>query len=75
MNNLDSQRLNEILTSYISEIMDIPLENIHDDMNPEDFENWDSFNHIELFLSLEEDLKIKFTDEEIDTSLNLNEMV
>ncbi len=75
MNNLDSQRLNEILISYISEIMDIPLENIHDDMNPEDFENWDSFNHIELFLSLEEDLKTKFTDEEIDTSLNLNEMV
>tara|TARA_B100001287_G_C22644072_1_gene511706 strand:+ start:72 stop:299 length:228 start_codon:yes stop_codon:yes gene_type:complete len=75
MNNLDSQRLNEILISYISEIMDTPLENIHDDMNPEDFENWDSFNHIELFLSLEEDLKTKFTDEEIDTSLNLNEMV
>ncbi len=71
MDNLDSQRLNEILISYISEIMDIPLENIHDDINPEDFENWDSFNHIKLLLSLEEDLKIKFTDEEIDTSLNL----
>lgn len=71
MDKLDSQRLNEILVSYISEIMDIPLGNIHDDMNPEDFENWDSFNHIKLLLSLEEDLKIKFTDEEIDTSLNL----
>tara|TARA_B100000035_G_scaffold72540_1_gene59908 strand:+ start:38457 stop:38720 length:264 start_codon:yes stop_codon:yes gene_type:complete len=71
MDTLDLERLNEILISYISEIMDIPFEDIHDDIRPEDFENWDSFNHIKLLLSLEEDLKIKFTDEEIDTSFNL----
>jgi acyl carrier protein len=67
----DLERLNEVLINYVSEIMDISRENIHDDMKPEDFENWDSFNHIKLLLTLEEDLKIKFTDEEIDSSFNL----
>ena len=44
----DLERLNEVLINYVSEIMDISRENIHDDMKPEDFENWDSFNHIKL---------------------------
>ena len=71
---MEESKLNNMLVEFVSEIMEIPNEEINDEMNPEDFENWDSFNHIKLLLTLEDELSIKFSDEEIEASFNLKNL-
>lgn len=49
----------------ISRMMNVPLEDIHEGSSPENLEKWDSFQHINLILALEEEFEVKFTEEEI----------
>lgn len=45
--------------------MNVPIEKVDENSSPNNLEKWDSFQHINLVLALEEEFKIKFTDEEI----------
>jgi acyl carrier protein len=49
----------------ISQVMNVPFEEINEGSSPDNLEKWDSFQHMNLILALEEEFKIKFTDEEI----------
>ena len=57
--------LKEKVFKIVSQVMDVPLEEINERSSPDNLENWDSFQHMNLVLALEEELKIRFTDEEI----------
>ena len=57
--------LNERTFNVISQVMNIPVEQVNEHSSPENIEQWDSLAHMNLILALEEDLKIKFTDGEI----------
>tara|TARA_B100001057_G_scaffold500750_1_gene617570 strand:+ start:9599 stop:9859 length:261 start_codon:yes stop_codon:yes gene_type:complete len=67
--NIDD--FNKIFKDLVSEIMEISLEEVQENMNIEDFDNWDSFNHIKFILSLEEEFDVSFSDKEIELSTDL----
>ena len=49
--------------------------NIFPEMSARDIEEWDSFNHINLVLSIEENFDVAFTTEEITNMQNLGDLV
>ena len=57
--------LKERVFKIISQLMNVPFEEVNEHSSPENIEKWDSFQHVALVLALEEEFNIKFTDEEI----------
>jgi len=57
--------IRERVFKIISQLMNVPLEEVNEDSSPENLERWDSLHHMNLILALEEEFKIRFTDEEI----------
>ena len=47
---------------------------IHPAMTARDVENWDSFNHINLIIALEEAFDVRFTSEEIGKMTNVGDL-
>lgn len=57
--------LKESVFKIISQLMKVPVEQVNERSSPENLERWDSFQHMNLILALEEEFEIRFTDEEI----------
>ena len=57
--------LEEKVFRIISQVMNVPVEEINEYSSPESLEAWDSFQHMNLVLALEDEFRITFTDEEI----------
>jgi acyl carrier protein len=57
--------LKEKVFKIISLVMDVSSEEVNELSSPENLKKWDSFQHMNLILALEEEFQIKFTDEEI----------
>ena len=57
--------LKERVFKIISQVMNVPFEEVNESSSPENIKKWDSVQHIILILSLEEEFKIRFSDEEI----------
>jgi acyl carrier protein len=55
----------------ISDVLDVPLENVNKSSSPDDFESWDSLKQMNLIIALEESFEIQFSDEQIITMLNV----
>lgn len=47
-------------------------ENIPDDAEPLKIDEWDSLNHMQLIVALEQEFNIQFNDEELTELLNLS---
>lgn len=57
--------LRERVFKIISQVMNVPFEEVNERSSPENIEKWDSFQHLALILAVEEEFNIKFSDEEI----------
>lgn len=57
--------LKERVFKIISQVMNVPFGEVDEDSSPENLESWDSFQHMMLILAMEEEFKIRFSDEEI----------
>lgn len=55
----------------IGGVFNLELDSINDDASPDNIMNWDSLNHMNLIVSLEEEFSIRFSDQEIGEMLNL----
>lgn len=49
----------------VSQVLNIPLEQISETSSPENIEVWDSLMHMNLILALEEEFGFQFSDEQI----------
>ena len=49
-----------------SDVFKVPGAEIRAESSPEDFESWDSLQHLNLVLALEQEFGIQFEPEEID---------
>lgn len=56
----------------MSAVFDIDKDNIGDDASTTNLENWDSINHMNLVLAIEEEFNIVFDDDEIVEITSLN---
>jgi acyl carrier protein len=54
----------------IGGVFNLELDSINDDASPDNIMNWDSLNHMNLIVSLEEEFSIRFSDQEISEMLN-----
>jgi len=59
----------------ISDVFNIPLQEVNESMGYNSIENWDSLNHINLFLEIEERFRIKFTPKEIAELSSLKNII
>ena len=55
----------------MARVFSIDVASIEDDASPDNITNWDSLNHMNFVVALEEEFDIRFTDEEIAEMLNL----
>lgn len=56
----------------IANVFNLEFSLIEDNASPDNIMNWDSLNHMNLIVSLEEEFNVRFTDEEIGEMLNLD---
>lgn len=59
----------------VSQIMNVPIEQLDDDSSPDTVENWDSLKHMNLILALEEEFAIAFSDDEVVEMLSVRRIV
>ena len=57
--------LKERVFKVVSQVMNVPREEIHEDSSPDTIETWDSLRHINFVLALEEEFEVQFTDRQI----------
>lgn len=64
MNN--QEKLKQILAS----VFNLGIDQITEDASPDSIENWDSLNHLNLVLALEEGFGVSFSEEQTVEILN-----
>ena len=64
MNN--EQKLKQIISS----VFKVDISTINNETSPDSIESWDSLNHLNLVLALEEGFQVTFTEEQTVEILN-----
>ena len=54
----------------MSKILEVSIKEIDRNAEPHKFDNWDSLNHLNLIIALEEEFDINFSDDELSELLN-----
>ena len=54
-----------------ADIFSVPVEQLGPDSSPDNIENWDSIQHLNLVLALEQEFDVQFTPEEIEQLLSI----
>ena len=62
------------LISIISDVLEIDQAEIDEDFEQSHAENWDSLNHLNLIISIEEQFDVSFEPEEIATMTSLKKI-
>jgi len=63
------------LTKIFRDIMLDSNLNLLPNMTPKDISNWDSFNHLNLILALEDMYVVEFSSEEIDSISSVKDLI
>jgi acyl carrier protein len=71
-NELDKHRLDQ-LTDIFRTLFNNPSLELRDDLTANQVPGWDSFNHINLVMQVEEDMGVRFTTQEIAALANVGE--
>ena len=58
-----------------ADIFGVPVEQVLPQSSPDTIETWDSINHLNLVLALEQEFGIQFTPEEIEQLLSVELIV
>jgi acyl carrier protein len=56
----------------MSAIFEVPLEEINENSSTDTIESWDSLNHLNMILALEEEFGISIPDEEVGNLVNFS---
>jgi acyl carrier protein len=67
--------MQESVFEIISQVMDVPLEEINGQSSPDTIGSWDSLNHMNLVFALEEEYGVKFSDEAIVKMLDVESIL
>ena len=63
--------MRERVYKIISQVFNVPIENINDESSSDDIETWDSLKHINMVLALEEEFNVQFGEEQVLEMLNV----
>jgi len=70
---LDSDQ-SEHLTEIFRTLFNMPNLEIRDDLTAGDVPGWDSFNHVNLIINIEEEFGIRFTSGEVSGMKNVGDL-
>ena len=73
-NKMSDEFLNKII-DIASDLFKVPQNSINSDTSIGDVDNWDSLGHLNFMLSIENELKVKFTANEIISLKSVGEIV
>lgn len=59
----------------VSDVLQLPLEQVQADTSPDNVETWDSIQHLNLVLALEQEFGTQFDPEEIEELLSVELIV
>lgn len=62
--------MEEKLKKVLSQILRVPQNEITSNSSPDNISSWDSLQHMNIMLALEQSFGVSFTDEEIVESLS-----
>lgn len=65
-----SSVFDERVRQIFADIFGVPLECILPESSPETIETWDSLQHLNLVLALEQEFEVQFSPEEIETLIS-----
>ena len=65
----------EAIKRVMADVLDIDVGSIREDSSAENIPNWDSANHIQLVLALEEEFSISFDVTEIEAMFSFLDIV
>lgn len=54
------------LMRIFADVFQVPIESISPDSSPETIESWDSLQHLNLVLALEQEFAVQFSPDEIE---------
>jgi acyl carrier protein len=54
-----------------ADVFGLPIEEIRPDSSPDNIETWDSLQHLNLVLALEQEFGVQFSPEEIEQLLSV----
>ncbi len=55
----------------VADVFGLPMEQVRADSSPDNIETWDSLQHLNLVLALEQEFGIQFAPEEIEQLLSV----
>ena len=64
----------EILTEIFRTLFNNPELNLDDELVATDVPGWDSFNHINLVINIEEEFEVKFRNDEVSKMQNVGDL-
>jgi len=67
--------MKERVVEIVSQVMNVPIEQLDEDSSPDTIENWDSLKHMNLILALEEKFAVAFSDDEVIEMLSVRRIV
>ncbi len=57
--------MNNSLKNIMSNLFDIPVDDINDNISTENCEQWDSLQHLNLIIAIEEEFGVSLTDDDV----------
>lgn len=66
--------MNNRVREIMANIFEISVNDINDDASSQNITNWDSLNHMNLIVALEEEFDIRFDDDEIIELTSLKQL-
>ena len=70
-----TDRLLEQVRQLVSDIFSVPLEQVDANSSPETIEAWDSMQHLNLVLAVEDKFNLQFTPEEMEQMRTVEQIV
>ena len=67
--------MRERVLGIVSQVMGVPVERLNEQSSPDTVESWDSLNHMNLVLALEEEFGVQFSDDQIVGLLSVEAMI
>ena len=62
------------LTTVFRAILKQPTITLHDELSARDVAGWDSLNHVNLIIQIEQEFKIRFSNAEVSSLRNVGDM-
>ena len=70
-----NEQINNKIKEIMSSVFNVDINTINDGSSPETIETWDSMQHMNLIVALEEEFGITFTDDQIGEMLDFKSTV